>query len=183
MLRMLQLLDTNTWRMCAKRWHGKNLEKIKNSDLVIWSAPLYCYGLPSNCKAVIDRMIPLSMPNQIVDSNNQTRHPKRNEKNARHILISSCGFPDREGNFDGLVFQFTRMFGKASPIILCSEAPMLSVAIASFVTVPYLLLVKKAGSEFAKSGNISEQTMSKLNKLMLPADEYRKHADKTFGVK
>ena len=35
------------------------LRKIIETDLIIISFPLYCYGLPSHLKAVIDRLIPL----------------------------------------------------------------------------------------------------------------------------
>ncbi|MGN1132709.1 MAG: flavodoxin family protein, partial [Ruminococcus sp.] len=36
------------------------LKQIVDSDIVIWSFPLYCYGIPSHLKAVIDRTIPLA---------------------------------------------------------------------------------------------------------------------------
>ncbi len=31
------------------------MEKIRQADLVIWSIPLYAYGVPSHCKALMDR--------------------------------------------------------------------------------------------------------------------------------
>ena len=36
------------------------LEKILASDLLIWSFPLYCYGMPAPLKALLDRTLPLS---------------------------------------------------------------------------------------------------------------------------
>ena len=35
------------------------LDEILSSDLLIWSFPLYCYGMPSHLKALLDRTIPL----------------------------------------------------------------------------------------------------------------------------
>lgn len=35
------------------------LEKYVEADLILWSFPLYCYGMPSHLKAVLDRTIPL----------------------------------------------------------------------------------------------------------------------------
>ena len=35
------------------------LDLYRSADLVIWSFPLYCYGMPSHLKAVLDRTIPL----------------------------------------------------------------------------------------------------------------------------
>ena len=34
------------------------LEEILNSDLLIWSFPLYCYGMPAPLKALLDRTLP-----------------------------------------------------------------------------------------------------------------------------
>jgi hypothetical protein len=36
-------------------------------------------------------------------------------------------FSDRVGNYDALVFQFHRMFGADSPMIFCTESPLLFV--------------------------------------------------------
>ena len=33
------------------------MEKIRQADLVIWSIPLYAYGVPSHCKALMDRTV------------------------------------------------------------------------------------------------------------------------------
>lgn len=35
------------------------LDLYRNADVIIWSFPLYCYGMPSHLKAVLDRTIPL----------------------------------------------------------------------------------------------------------------------------
>lgn len=161
--------------ICAQIDDMKNiLEKIANSDLVIWSTPLYCYSFPSNCKAVLDRLLPLSSPKQYTDEKGDTHHPSRTEHYAQHILISGCGFPDREGNYDGLIFQFQRMFGKEATMILCPESPMFSVPQAAVVTEPYLALVEKAGKEFKADGKITDETLADLSHLMIPADEYRR---------
>ena len=36
------------------------LNDILCSDIIIWSFPLYCYGMPANLKVLIDRTMPLS---------------------------------------------------------------------------------------------------------------------------
>ncbi len=35
------------------------LNAVLAADLLIWSFPLYYYGMPSHCKAALDRMLPL----------------------------------------------------------------------------------------------------------------------------
>lgn len=149
------------------------LKKIVNADLVIWSFPLYCYGMPSNLKAYIDRMLPLSTPVQETDEAGETYHPAREEHDVKQLIISGCGFPNREGNYDGLLFQIRKLFGDAE-VITCVESPMLNIEGAEPLVGPYLELVKKAGKEYADQGKISEETHEKLNQPMMDPEEYRR---------
>ena len=149
------------------------LERILNSDLVIWSSPLYCYGFPSNCKALFDRLLPLALPAQGVDERGRTVHPGRGEIHTRIMLVSGGGFPDRAGNFDGMEFQFKRMFSDDCPIVFCAEAPLLSIEEARPLALRYLSCAKKAGEEYKAFGYISPETQALLDAPMLAPDEYR----------
>jgi len=149
------------------------LKRMVESDLVIWSTPLYCYGVPSNCKALFDRMLPLATPAQNLDENGRTCHSGREEIHAKVMLISGCGFPDRKNNFEALEFQFKRMFSDDCPMILCVEAPLLSIAEAKPLADAYLALAKRAGEEYASTGRISETTQSALDAPMYPPEQYR----------
>lgn len=153
------------------------LAKIMNADLVIWSTPLYCYSVPANCKALLDRLLPLSSPVQYTNKDGNTYHSGRSERFPQQILVSGCGFPDRKGNYDALVFQFRRMFGSGIPMILCTEAPLLSVPEAVPVTTPYLAFAEKAGAEFREKGVISAGTQAVLDAPMISPEEYRKHVN------
>ncbi|MDD4124907.1 MAG: flavodoxin family protein [Eubacteriales bacterium] len=150
------------------------VEKMLEADLVIWSMPLYCFGMPAGIKALVERMLPLATPAQKTDADGHTYHENRRQPHAVNMLISGCGFPDYEGNFDALVIQFRKMFGKDAPMILCAEAPMLNIEQARPVTLPYLERVKKAGREFTLDGRISDETAAVLSKPMLDPDIYRK---------
>lgn len=149
--------------------------KITAADLVIWSFPLYCYGFPSGIKAVVDRMLPLSCPNQNVDENGETHHPTRENHAVKMMLISGCGFANREGNFDALIFQFDHCFRNSCAKILCVEAPLLNIPAAAPAAEPYLAAVRRAGAEFAENGLISGQTQAILDAPMLDPEEYRRN--------
>ena len=156
------------------------LQKITASDLVIWSFPLYCFGMPAPVKAIVDRMLPLSSPAQEVGENGETYHPAREEHDVRMALISGCGFADREGNFDGLLFQFERMFGGDYARILCVEAPLLNIPEAAPVADAYLALAKRAGEEYARDGRIAEATQAALDAPMYPPEQYRADSNKAW---
>jgi multimeric flavodoxin WrbA len=149
------------------------LKKMVESDLVIWSTPLYCYSVPANCKAVLDRLLPLTQMAQLVDENGKTYHPTREKHKTKSMLISGCGFPDRINNFEALEFQFKRIFGDNCPMILCVEAPLLSIAEAKPLADGYLALAKRAGEEYRKNGCVSKETQSALDAPMFPPEQYR----------
>lgn len=150
------------------------LNQIQAADLVIWSFPLYCYGMPSNLKAYMDRLLPLSTPVQHTDENGQTYHPARQQEHEiKMILISGCGFPDREGNYDGLIFSMNKMFQLDAKII-CVEQPMLSIEEAAPVAERYIECAKRAGREYAAEGQISNNTQDELDRPMLDPKVYRK---------
>ncbi len=150
------------------------LQKIVSSDLVIWSFPLYCFGMPAPLKAIVDRMIPLGTHEQRVDENGATYHPNRKEHNIRFMMISGCGFPNLDHNYEGALFQFERQFGADFPRILCAESPLLGIAQAKPLADMYLALVEQAGREFKATGEISADTQQKLDTPMYDPDQYRK---------
>lgn len=146
--------------------------KIYASDLVIWSAPLYCYGFPAPAKAIIDRLLPDCLPQQVTDAEGRTAHPSRMQTAPRMMLISGGGFPDREGNYDGLIFSFRRLFGD-SPMIITPESPMFHVPSARPLTDRYLAFARKAGEEMRTLGAISSETQAVLDTPMIPPQAYR----------
>ena len=88
------------------------LDLYRTSDLVIWSFPLYCYGMPSHLKAVLDRTIPLVKMKMVQQDDGRVQHEALADLSKIHTLvISGCGFPDWEGNFDALRMQCKQCFG------------------------------------------------------------------------
>lgn len=149
------------------------LNQILESDLVIWSTPLYCYSVPSNCKALYDRLLPLGTHLQKVDDAGGSYHPGRQEIHTKVMLISGCGFPNRENNFEAMEFQFSRMFSKDCPRIFSVEAPLLGIAEAKPVADRYLNYVRRAGTEWKETGQISAETQALLDAPMFPPEDYR----------
>lgn len=153
------------------------LDKITESDFVIWSTPQYAYGMPSHVKAVMDRMLPLATSGQEVDEYGQTHHVFR-KKRPPMMLISGCGFAESKLNCEALITQFEYFFGRSCPHIYCAQAPMFAIPSSESVTSPYIAAVRQAGKEFIKNGSISSETQTKLDSPMLPPVIYRKMVNK-----
>lgn len=148
------------------------LEEILQSDVLLLSFPLYCYGMPAPLKALIDRTMPLSSMAMRKVGDRYEHIGQTDFSHLRYVMICGCGFPNGRNNFEAMVRQFQLMFGETSTILTVPEAPMFQVPEAAPVTEPFLELVKQAGREYAKSGQILTSTMEKLSIPMIPEEVY-----------
>lgn len=148
------------------------LGKIVDADVIIWSFPLYCYGMPSHLKAVCDRTIPLSKMS-MKEVNGVVCHDTLINMSAKHyVVISGCGFPNWNGNFDALKLQCRNMFGSDLTMICVPETPMLNEPSAQPLTKPLLEKFTKAGQEYIVNLKLSEKTAAALETPMLPNEIY-----------
>ena len=148
------------------------LDLYRAADVIIWSFPLYCYGMPSHLKAVLDRTIPLVKMNMEQQPDGTVRHEALVDFSKTHTLvICGCGFPHWEGNFDSLRKMCEVCFG--NPDIVCvPETPLLNVPQAAPVAEPLLERFQKAGEEYAAALRLSKETVAALETPMIPAEEY-----------
>ena len=148
------------------------LDLYRNADVIIWSFPLYCYGMPSHLKAVLDRTIPLVKMQMVQQPDGTVRHESLVDFSGIHTLvICGCGFPHWEGNFDSLRKMCDVCFG--NPDIVCvPETPLLNVPAAEAVVDPLLERFQKAGEEYAATLHLSQETLAELEKPMISAEAY-----------
>ena len=181
-------MKISSCRGCFGCWQVKNkhcvidddqnqiLDLYPEMDLIIWSFPLYCYGMPSHIKAVLDRTIPLNqMKMEIVDG--ITRHlPMVDFSKIHTVVISGCGFPNYEHNFEGLSRQCDLCFGNLTKIFV-PETPLLNIPEAKPVTEPKVLAFENAGEEYAKNFSLSPETIENLQSLMISKEDYIKNIE------
>ena len=148
------------------------LDAYRAADLIIWSFPLYCYGMPSHLKAVLDRTIPLVKMAMRQEADGTVRHEALADfSRIRTVVICGCGFPDWEGNFDGLRAQCRQCFGNLE-LVCVPEAPMLNVPAAAAVADPLLARFEAAGAEYARTLALSPATVAGLEAPMIPREAY-----------
>ena len=150
------------------------LRRIPESDLLIFSFPLYAYGMPAPMKAMIDRLLPLtSMEMREVDGS--YRHVGQTDlSHIKYVMICGCGFPNSRNNFEPAVSQFIKLFPGDHTIITIPESPMFNAPEAAPVTVPRLELVKKAGKQYAEDFRVSEKLLEEIGTPMIPEEQYAK---------
>lgn len=148
------------------------LDLYRSADLIIWSFPLYCYAMPSHLKAVLDRTIPLVKMNMVQEEDGTVRHEALMDFSRIHTLvICGCGFPNWDGNFDGLKMMCRVCFG--GPDMVCvPETPLLNIPAAAPVADPLLERFEKAGEEYAASMTLSAETVAELETPMISKEDY-----------
>lgn len=158
------------------------IDKILWADVVVWSFPLYYFGLPGQLKTLIDRQLPMSLPFMCTETESGG-HPSRYDMSGkRTVVISTCGFYTAQGNYDCVTSLYDRLCGKGGyTAIFCGQGELFRVKELSERTDEYLSWVKKAGQEFASDG-ITGETRGKLDRNLFPRDVFEAMADASWGV-
>jgi putative NADPH-quinone reductase len=148
------------------------LEDILASDLLLFSFPLYGFGVPAPLKALLDRTLPLGSLAMRKTGTGYEHVEQADFSHLRYAVISGCGFPNARHNFEALRLQFQLRFPNGVFMLTVPEAPMFNAPEAAAVTAPFLALVRQAGQEYAQSGTVSGELMEKLAIPMIPEETY-----------
>ena len=185
-IRIINVIDKNIapCRGCFGCWQATDghcvidddqngiLDDYRSADLIIWSFPLYCYGMPSHLKAVLDRTIPLLKMTMVEREDGTVQHETLVDFSRIHTLvICGCGFPDWDGNFDALRIMCKNCFGDPETVFV-PEAPLLNVPQAAIVADPLLAKFVKAGEEYERTLTLSKETVASLETPMIPKEDY-----------
>ena len=161
------------------------LEKELEADMIVWSFPLYYFGVPGILKNMIDRQLPLNLPFMSTreDGLGSGSHaPRYKRKDTKNVLISTCGFYSAEGNYDSVTRMFDHFLGKGNyTAIFCGQGELFRVKEVSARTDEYLSRVRAAGAEYA-DGGIRGETRKKLDSLLFPKEVFESMADASWGI-
>ena len=148
------------------------LEMILDSDLLLLSFPLYCYGMPAPLKALMDRTIPLSSMAMRKAGERYEHVEQADFSRLCYLMICGCGFPNSRHNFEPMEAQFRLMFPSRHTILTVPESPMFNAPEAAVVTVPRLELVRQAGRQYALHGEIGPELLAEITSPMIPEEQY-----------
>ena len=148
------------------------LNEILESDLLLFSFPLYCYGMPAPLKALLDRTMPLSSMAMQKTGDRYEHVGQADFSRLRYMMICGCGFPNSKHNFEPAAAQFRLCFPGDNTIITIPESPMFSASEAAIVTEPRLTLVQKAGKQYAETGEIDAGLLDEICSPMIPEEQY-----------
>ena len=148
------------------------LEEILMSDLLLFSFPLYCCGMPAPLKALLDRTMPLSSMAMQKVGDRYEHVGQADFSHLKYVMICGCGFPNSKHNFEPAVAQFKLLFPCGHTILTVPESPMFNAPEAKPVTGPRLALIREAGKVYAETGAIPEALLSEIGSPMIPEEVY-----------
>lgn len=148
------------------------LEEILRSELLLFSFPLYCYGMPAPLKALVDRVLPLSAMTMQKVGDRYEHVGQADYSKLKYLMICGCGFPNAKHNFEPAIAQFKLLFPEDHTIVTVPESPMFNAPEAAVVTVPRLEQIKRAGKAYAETGSIPDDLLAVISSPMIPEETY-----------
>jgi multimeric flavodoxin WrbA len=144
------------------------IERMGEADLVVFASPVYVDGMTSQMKKMFDRFVSYAEP-FLVFEGNRTYHPGHAQRTLKAVVISVCGFPERE-HFQAISLHFKRIFQNMRADLLGEfYFPASSIFVSDPPTVAsQLAALESAGREAVETGHISEETIEAANREYVP---------------
>ncbi len=146
-------------------------QKLLEADTIIFSFPLYFFGMPGAVKTMLDRL--LGMVNAYrggkPPEGGLPYHAFRHDLSEKRLLVvSTCGYCQVDKIYDPLLMQLDCIFGKKGyQALLCPQGKIFSTPAFDERSRVYLEKYVNAGVEFADRRELSEETLKNLQVPML----------------
>lgn len=156
------------------------LKSMVKADLIIWSVPLYLHTMTGLAKTFIERILPLASP-FIVHDGEKFTHPYHTPLKAKHLLVSSCGFPEYH-NFNNIISDMKRIFeDDYMGEICCVMGELFRLEGYEDLVKAYKKNVYKAGKELIAKGAIEKETVEKLKRPLAPVQLFVEKANEGWN--
>ncbi|MCP3921573.1 MAG: hypothetical protein GY714_03210 [Desulfobacterales bacterium] len=159
------------------------LLKTREADLIIFVSPLFIFSITSRLKTFLDRSIPNVKP-YMLKRDGLTLHPSRypEEKRKGFIIFSAGGFPEVEGNFDGVKGIFRCLSNHSENYTLAGEfylpaAELLSQPVYIDRRKKVERICYQAGKQIFEDGRIDRSLMKEIQNPEISQDTFQSQAD------
>jgi len=156
-------------------------KKLEESDIVIWSFPLFLFGVPGQMKCLMDRIVGMVHPYMgqklnDADSMNRPMHGLQKQKAGQKILLlSSCAWCDIDVVYEPIIKQFDIILGKDGyQFVACPQMRALHHRGGERRLKMLRDKYFKGGVEMAKNGILSKEMIDLLQKPLFSDDVYKK---------
>ncbi len=155
-------------------------EKLINSDIVIWSFPLFLFGVPGQMKVLMDRIVGMVHPymgQKLKDGANAMGTPLHGlqfqKEGQKIILLSSCAWMDLDVVYEPVRKQFDIILGhEGYTLIACPQMRALDHRGGPRRLNMLHEKYRKGGAELATTGKLSQETIDLMQKPIFSDDAY-----------
>jgi multimeric flavodoxin WrbA len=155
------------------------LEQILDTDVVVWSSPIYHDNIIHSLQRLRERTLPLALPEFMLRDDGETTHPSRYKKKRKEVVVATAGFPENSA-FDVV----KRLFQNATHIHIPSSAALQEAENIPFLQ-DFLADVESAAVKLVKGEPIEDQMKARLS-LVFPtevkAELIRRHNEMSDSV-
>ncbi len=159
-------------------------EKYRAADLVVFASPLYIFNVTGTFKTFMDRLLPIMKPYMLMAEDGHTLHPDRYPELGEQgfVVISAAGFPEVDGNYDGLRSMFKMWDSHSENMHMMGEfyitaAELLSQPVYSARKVAVAEACYKAGMQIIKEGTVDISYMQSVTDPGTPKTTFQNQAD------
>lgn len=159
------------------------LVKTRDADLIVYISPLFIFSVTALLKTFLDRSVPNLMP-YMMEKDGYTIHPNRyqDEKRKGLVIFSAAGFPEVEGNFDGMSALFRNLSGHSQTRVLAGEfylpaAEMLSQPVYRQRRNMVEETCFNAGRQIVEQGGIDAALMKKIQDPGASQEQFSTYAN------
>lgn len=146
--------------------------KILESDVIVFSFPLYFFGLSSIAATMLNRLLPLKMPyaGKLASEDDLIIMDYRYDfSDKKVVIVSSCAHASTDIVYDSVSRQFDMICGKGNYTkVFTPQGEILMLEQMKPILGNYLKKVKAAGFELGTTGTVSEDTQQKVCAPLIP---------------
>lgn len=147
-------------------------EEFMAADVIIFSFPLYFFGMPGPMKTFVDRLMPLmdTYRGEVKDIGDGAFHEFRYDVNGKKFyVISTCGYGRTNEIYDSLIKEFNFIYGKDGyQAMLCPQGEMFAIPQLQSQIDAYLARYREIGTFIGNSWDIPEDLLKKASEPIIP---------------
>lgn len=162
------------------------LVKLRRADLIVYVSPLFVFSVTALLKNFLDRCIP-NMEPYMLKKDGYTLHPYRYGEDGEDgedgfVIFSAGGFPEVEGNFDGISNIFRNLSDHSEIGSLMGEFYLPAAEmIAQPVYQQRRRMIEEscfeADRQAVEEGVIDRRLMERIQTPGVTQDEFQEQAD------
>lgn len=139
-------------------------ELMREAGLVVVSFPLYFFGMPSQLKAFLDRMVPVM---RFYDGGPTVLRPHYSFDDKHFVVVSTCGFRESGEIYDPLRSHIRTLFEGRADFIAVPEGEMIQEPTMRDILNKRLEELREAGRALALEGRIPAEEAERLSRPLI----------------